>query len=131
MYFIHKHGDRSGSIIQVMIFTVAYCEMMNIKYDGLIGHRMWWNNVKFFEYVRRVFGINNSVIDVNKLKCIQLSQISDFVGKDSSNIGVDLDFKFIISKIDSNINVNLSKDFRLKIHKGCLNIKRDNLKKII
>lgn len=90
MYFVLNRADRSGSILQIMLYIYAYCRYHNISYDGLISkNRVWWYNANFFDNVSKFLNIMNRRTDIGTLNEINFDEISYYKNKESKDIFVE------------------------------------------
>lgn len=123
MYFILNRGDRSGSILQIMIYIYAYCYYYNISYDGLISdNKCWWYNMIFFNNVQKTFNIKNNVINISDLDRIAFKQINNYSNKSSQHICTEFIVADLCPYFSNNINKYISNDF--KTHMNTLLLKK-------
>jgi hypothetical protein len=117
MYFILNRSDRSGSILQIMLYIYAYCCYHNISYDGLISNNsVWWYNMNFFNHVHKIFYIKNSRIDISTLNKITFDQVNSYANKQSQGVCVEFIVADLCSYFSNNINKYINNDFKKQMN---------------
>lgn len=112
MYFLLNRNDRSGSILQVMLYIYSYCFKHNIEFDGLISDNGWWYNDYFFNMVKKYFNIDNKKIKKKSLNFVSFEDIKNYSNIKSNNLYSIFEVSKLCSYFTNNINNYFDLDFR-------------------
>ena len=112
MYFILNRGDRSGSILLLMLYIYSYCFKHNIIFDGLISDNGWWYNDYFFNMIQKYFNIKNKKINKSSLQFIPFKDVKNYSNVISNNFYSIFEVSILCPYFTENIQFYFDKTFR-------------------
>ena len=117
MHFIINRSDRTGSIIQLMMYAYAYCFKNNIVFNSILTtEKTWWYNEKFFKFIKKKIGINNEIVNINLLQQIDFNDIKNYKNKETSKLMTFFDVSTLCPFFSSNIDLFFDNNFLNHIH---------------
>lgn len=127
MFFLLNRGDRTGSIVQLMMYAVSFCFKHGIVYEGVLTSKpFWWYNREFLDMVEGYFGIKNPMGDISSFKKLEwgdfLKNTKEYVTSDTYY--VDFGILEYCNYFTSRVDYYFDSEFKKFIHSS---LKTSNL----